>query len=174
MRILTLIQYTTPQISLEVIYTQNTLHPPYINLSVLLVNDDDKTLRDRLWHWTPELHCHQPPGGTPRLGLRLTRCFWSRRLRRRYRPRRLASSVLRRGWVCLSQQLQLPISARQFGDWTGFCLFVRLVIFTQQKASAQIKSLCYNADTMQYPFYFANNNNDDDDHSRIVGRSLAG
>jgi hypothetical protein len=37
MRILTLIHYTTRPPGWEAIYTQNTLHPPYINLSILLV-----------------------------------------------------------------------------------------------------------------------------------------
>ncbi len=41
-------QYTTYENSLEVVYTPNTLHPPYINLSVLLVNENAKTLCDRV------------------------------------------------------------------------------------------------------------------------------
>ena len=37
MRVLTVTQYTTRPPGLEVIHTQNTLHAPYINLSVLLI-----------------------------------------------------------------------------------------------------------------------------------------
>jgi hypothetical protein len=37
MRVLILAQYTTRPAGLEVIYTQNTLHTPYIDLSVMLV-----------------------------------------------------------------------------------------------------------------------------------------
>jgi hypothetical protein len=54
------------------------------------------------------------------------------------------------------------------------CHLSRLVVFTQQKDSAQIGRLCYNAVTMQYLICFANNNNNDNDDPRIVGRSFAG
>ena len=45
---------------------------------------------------------------------------------------------------------------------------------SQQNLPAPV-SLCYNADTMQYEFRFANdNNNNDNDDPKIVGRSFAG
>jgi len=46
--------------------------------------------------------------------------------------------------------------------------------FALEKATSEIRPLCYNAVTMQSCYRFANDNNNDNDDPRIVGRSLAG
>ena len=56
-----------------------------------------------------------------------------------------------------------------------FSFFSHSAYDNQQNDTAQVRCLCYNANTMQYQLRFANNNNNDnDDNPIIAGRSIAG